>query len=165
MRQIFKPLAITLIIVGIIILIVMAVSWFGIPGWENKDGAIWKLIAAALGGVVPIIGGLLVILKNYLDIRKLLHEAKILPAPAQSAIAINKVDTAGGPAQTSSGDEAPNVVGDYHKGDVHNYYPLHPSPPQGSRHPTSRGSHLHRAAGNGRLRTALRSRQTCALVG
>src|SRR3989304_2006104 len=52
-----RYLAITLTLVGVLVLIVAAVSWFLFPDWRKLPSGLLLLLVAALGGVLLALSG------------------------------------------------------------------------------------------------------------
>jgi tetratricopeptide (TPR) repeat protein len=53
-----------LIIIGIAIAVVVAISWFAFPSWRQTQGGFWTLLVAAATGVVTIAKGIFDVLKG-----------------------------------------------------------------------------------------------------
>ncbi len=43
------------LISGVLILILVVISWFVFPAWSNTPGGLWLLLAATVVGVVPVV--------------------------------------------------------------------------------------------------------------
>lgn len=65
-----------LIIVGVVLLIIIFVSWIIFPGWRDMKFGFYYLILAVLGGVVPIISGIVSIWNDLYGSNK--HEKNVI---------------------------------------------------------------------------------------
>jgi hypothetical protein len=52
------------LIIGLVIVVVVATSWFAFPDWHAASGGFWTLIGAAAVGVIAIAKDAIEILKN-----------------------------------------------------------------------------------------------------
>jgi tetratricopeptide (TPR) repeat protein len=70
--------ALILLALGLLVLIVVLVSWTAFPAWRQTPGGFWILVATTVPGVLSVVGGVLEILKK---IREVEQNAKAAPAP------------------------------------------------------------------------------------
>jgi len=56
------------LIIGAVIVVVVAVSWFAFPDWHAQPGGFWTLISAAAVGVVGIVKDVVSIIKDAREI-------------------------------------------------------------------------------------------------
>lgn len=102
MRVWLKPL----LIFGVLLLVVVLVSWLAFPAWRSQPGGLASLIGVAAAGLLAFAKGALDAYKTWVEIeekkKKAGQSSETTPASpaAPSSVA---VDTGGGPAQVSPG--------------------------------------------------------------
>ena len=57
-------------IFGLVLLIVVAISWFAFPGWRAQPGGFWLLVGAALLGALAIAKDGLAALKTWKELQQ-----------------------------------------------------------------------------------------------
>jgi len=102
MRVWLKPL----LIFGVLLLVVVLVSWLAFPAWRSQPGGLASLIGVAAAGLLAFAKGALDAYKTWVEIEEKKKKAgqssetTPLSPSAPSSVA---VDTGGGPAQVSTG--------------------------------------------------------------
>ena len=95
-----KKQALTLAILGGLILAATLISWFALPGWRQTTGGFWLLLAAAATGVVAFIKAVLDILKELQELGKEKENKMPKDKPTINAEAKPGAATGGSEAQT-----------------------------------------------------------------
>ena len=60
MKRFIRPF----LFIGILLLIVVLISWFAFPGWRSTQGGIFALIGTAIVGVVSLVKDLITIINE-----------------------------------------------------------------------------------------------------
>lgn len=66
MRAFLKPL----LVLGLVLILVVAVSWFAFPGWRAQTGGFWTLVGVGAVGVLAFGKELLGILKTWQELHR-----------------------------------------------------------------------------------------------
>lgn len=76
MRAFLKPL----LVIGLVLILVVAVSWFAFPGWRAQAGGFWTLVGVGAMGLIAFGKELLGVLKTWRE----LHEPPAKPIAKRS---------------------------------------------------------------------------------
>jgi len=164
MRVWLKPL----LIFGVLLLVVVLVSWLAFPAWRSQPGGLASLIGVAAAGLLAFAKGALDAYKTWVEIeekKKTDGQPSETTPPSSSTPPPVTVNTGGGPAQVNTGAVERMVqAGTY----VEQQYP----PPEPEKPPTGSGlppSHAPKFIDRGpimdEIRRRIRERQQTAIVG
>ncbi len=164
MRVWLKPL----LIFGVLLLVVVLVSWLAFPAWRSQPGGLASLIGVAAAGLLAFAKGALDAYKTWVEIEEKKKKADQPPetTPASPAASSSvTVDTGGGPAQVSTGAVKRMVQAETY---VERQYlpPGLEKPPMGSGLPPSHAlKFIDRGPIMDEIRRRIGERQQTAIVG
>ena len=159
MRSLLKPL----LLFGLLLIFVVAVSWAAFPAWRAQPGGWATLIGVAAAGVLAFAKGALDAYKTWVEIeeKKKSKKAEVGDGPAPPGAVIT--NTGGGPAQINTGQAERMVQAQTY---IEHQHPAPEKPPEGSGLPPSHAPvFIDRGPIMDELRQRIRERRQSAIVG
>lgn len=79
-----QPFLKPLLLLGLALIVVVAISWSAFPAWRAQPGGFWTLVSVAIGGVLAVAGGLLGVLKTWRELQSPGKARPLTSRPRQS---------------------------------------------------------------------------------